>query len=75
MSKNNTGTYQHASARDVSAFGVVKQNCGFRQFLHRGKKKVFAEVLLLAMAYNVNKYHAKIQQNRTGQQLFGKLLA
>ena len=63
------------SIQSEGAFGVIKQNYGFRQFLHRGKKKVFAEVLLLAMAYNVNKYHAKIQQNRTGQQLFGKLLA
>ena len=30
------------------------------------------EIFLLAMAYNINKLHAKIQQNRTGRQLFEK---
>ena len=63
------------SIQSEGAFGVIKQDYGFRQFLHRGKVKVFAEVLLLAMAYNVNKYHAKRQQNRTGRQLFKKLTA
>lgn len=54
------------------AFGVVKQNYGFRQFLLRGQKKVTTEILLLAMAYDINKLHAKIQQIRTGKQLFEK---
>lgn len=61
------------SIQSEGAFGVVKQNYGFRQFLLRGKKKVTTEILLLAMAYNVNKLHAKIQQNRTGSQLFKKV--
>ena len=60
------------SIQSEGAFGVVKQNYGFRQFLLRGKKKVTTEILLLAMAYDINKLHAKIQQNRTGRQLFGK---
>ncbi len=60
------------SIQSEGAFGVVKQNYGFRQFLLRGQKKVTTEVLLLAMAYNINKLHAKIQQNRTGTQLFEK---
>ena len=63
------------SIQSEGAFGVVKQNYGFRQFLLRGHNKVMTEVLILAMAYNVNKLHAKIQQNRTGKQLFEKLLA
>lgn len=63
------------SIQSEGAFGVVKENYDFRQFLLRGKKKVFTEILLIAMAYNVNKLHAKIQQNRTGTQLFDKLLA
>ena len=54
------------------AFGVIKQNFGFRQFLLRGQKKASTEILLLALACNVNKLHAKIQQNRTGTQLFEK---
>ena len=61
------------SIQSEGAFGVIKQNYAFRQFLLRGKKKVFTEILLVAMAYNVNKLHAKIQQNRTGTQLFQKL--
>ena len=60
------------SIQSEGAFGVVKQNYGFRQFLLRGNKKVTTEILLLAMAYNINKLHAKIQQNRTGTQLFEK---
>lgn len=60
------------SIQSEGAFGVVKQNYGFRQFLLRGNVKVTAEILLLAMAYNVNKLHSKIQQNRTGIQLFRK---
>ena len=60
------------SIQSEGAFGVVKQNYAFRQFLLRGQKKVNTEVLLLAMAYNINKLHAKIQQNRTGTQLFEK---
>ncbi len=60
------------SIQSEGAFGVVKQNYGFRQFLLRGQKKVTTEIFLLAMAYDVNKLHAKIQQNRTGRQLFEK---
>lgn len=54
-------------------FEVVKQDYGFLQFLLRGHKTVSTEILLVAMAYNINKLHAKIQQNRTGTQLFEKV--
>ena len=54
---------------------MIKQNYAFRQFLLRGNKKVFTELLLIAMGYNINKLHAKIQHNRTGRQLFEKLTA
>jgi len=57
------------------AFGVVKQDLGFRQFLLRGNKKVRTEILIVAFAYNINKLHHKIQQNRTGSQLFEKMIA
>jgi hypothetical protein len=63
------------SIQAEGAFGVIKQDYGFRQFLLRGNKKVLAEILLVAMGYNINKYHSKIQQNRTGRQLFEKLIA
>lgn len=60
------------SIQSEGAFGVLKEDYGFRQFLHRGNKKVRAEILLMAIGYNVNKLHRKIQDNRTGSQLFEK---
>ena len=60
------------SIQSEGAFGVVKQDYNFRRFLLRGQTKVTTEIRLLAMAYNINKLHAKIQQNRTGTQLFEK---
>ena len=63
------------SIQSEGAFGVIKQDCGFRQFLLRGNKKVRTEILIVAFAYNVNKLHHKIQQNRTGRQLFEKMTA
>ena len=63
------------SIQSEGAFGVVKQDYGFRQFLLRGNEKVTTEILIVSMAYDVNKLHSKIQQNRTGIQLFKKSTA
>lgn len=63
------------SIQSEGAFGVIKENYKFRQFLLRGKKKVTTEIALIAMAYDINKLHRKIQDNRTGTQLHGKLSA
>ena len=63
------------SIQAEGAFGIIKQDYGFRQFLLRGKKKVHTEILLIAIGYNVNKLHNKLQKKRTGQQLFEKLTA
>lgn len=52
------------------SFGEVKENMGFRRFLCKGKHNVLAESILLAMAYNMNKLHNKIQSERTGTHLF-----
>jgi len=46
------------------AFGVLKEDHGFRRFLMRGKKNVRTEYLLLSLGYNINKLHAKIQNER-----------
>jgi len=51
------------------AFGVLKQDMGFRRFLLRGQIKVQTELLLLAAAFNINKLHNKIQTNRCGAYL------
>ena len=63
------------SIQSEGAFGTIKENYKFRQFLLRGNKKVSTEITLLAIAYNINKYHHKLQDNRTGTQLHGKLSA
>jgi len=39
------------------------------------KKNVFTEMLLLAIGYNLNKWHNKKKNNRNGSQLFEKLSA
>jgi transposase len=57
------------------AFGVLKQDYGFRRFLLRGKQNVFTETLLMGFAYNVNKLHAKIQSRRLNLLLHEKLIA
>lgn len=48
------------------AFGVLKQDYGFRRFLRRGETDVFTEVLLYAMAYNLSKLHNKMRRNQSG---------
>ena len=52
------------------AFDVLKNNYEFQRFLLRGKTKVKLEILMLCMGYNINKLHAKIQNERTGSHLF-----
>ena len=71
----NDSVRMNRSIQSEGAFGVIKQDYGFRKFLLRGNKKVLSEILLLGIGYNVNKLHNKIQQNRTGRQLFEKLSA
>ena len=48
------------------AFGVMKEDYGFRRFLTRGKNNVKIEFTLLSFGYNINKLHNKIQNNRCG---------
>lgn len=52
------------------AFGVLKNDYEFQRFLLRGKTKVKLEVLLLSFGYNINKFHAKIQNERLGSHFF-----
>jgi hypothetical protein len=51
------------------AFGVLKQDMGFRRFLLRSQVKVQIELFLLAIAFNTNKLHNKIQTKRCGAYL------
>ena len=60
---------KNRSIQVEGAFGVLKQDYGFRKFLTRGKVHVTVELLLLCFGYNVQKLHNKIQSHRCGQQL------
>lgn len=51
------------------AFGVLKNDYDFKRFLTRGKNSVNTEFMLLSFGYNVNKLHAKIQNERVGKHL------
>jgi transposase len=57
------------SIQSEGAFGVLKQDRNFTRFLTRGSPNVKTELLLLCLGYNINKLHAKIQNNRHGKDL------
>jgi transposase len=46
------------------AFGVLKNDYQFNRFLTRGKTSVKTEFMMLCFAYNINKLHSKIQNER-----------
>ena len=48
------------------AFGVLKQDYGFRRFLLRGKKNIKTEFMLLSFGYNIQKLFNKGIKNRKG---------
>ena len=57
------------SIQAEGSFAVIKEDMNFRRYLYRGKENVMAQSVLLAIAYNINKLHFKIQGGRTGQYL------
>lgn len=57
------------------AFGVLKQDYGFRRFLTRGVENVKVEMLLLCFSFNINKLHNNTVKNRRRTYLFEKLIA
>ena len=52
------------------SFANLKEDMEFRRYLYRGNANVTAQSVLLAIGYNINKLHHKIQAGRTGQHLF-----
>ena len=58
------------SIQAEGVFGITKQNYGFTRFLTRGETNVRTEYLLLALGFNINKLHFRIQSGRIGQSLF-----
>jgi transposase len=54
------------------AFGVMKEDYGFRRFLTRGKQNVHIEFLLLCFGFNINKLHQKVQSDNCRKLLYFK---
>ncbi len=55
------------SIQAEGSFAVIKEDMNFRRYLYCGRENVLAQSTLLAIAYNINKLHFKIQGGRTGQ--------
>ena len=52
------------------AFGVIKEDYGFRRFLTRGTPKTETQFFLIAFAFNIRKLCARIESGRFGNSLF-----
>lgn len=74
---SNTGVLlrMNRSIQVEGAFGVIKEDYGFRRFLMRGKEKTETQFFLLSFAFNIQKYHNRIIGNRIGMDLFKKEIA
>ena len=70
MSEYGTQLRMNRSIQAEGTFAVVKEDMGFRQYLYRGMKNALAESVLVAIAYNFNKLHWKIQSQKTGIRLY-----
>ena len=70
MSETGIMYHMNRSIQVEGAFGVLKKDFEFQRFLLRGKTKVKLEILLLCFGYNINKLHAKIQNDRLGSHMF-----
>ena len=58
------------SIQAEGSFANIKEDMEFRRYLYRGNANVTAQSILLAIGYNINKLHHKIQAGRTGRHLF-----
>ena len=54
------------------AFGVIKQDFGFKRFLIRGRRKTETQFFLIAFAFNIEKLCNRINSGRFGISLFDK---
>ena len=66
-SEYGTQLRMNRSIQAEGSFAVIKEDMNFRRYLYCGKDNVLAQSVLLAIAYNINKLHFKIQGGRTGQ--------
>ncbi len=57
------------------AFGLLKNDFGFRRFLTRGRANIRAELFLLAMAFDLKKLWMKREQGRLQTRVSEKMTA
>lgn len=69
-SEQGTQLRVNRSIQAEGVFGVTKQDMGFTRFLTRGQVNVRTEYLLLALGFNINKLHHRLQKKRFKQALF-----
>ena len=69
-SDHGTQLRMNRSIQAEGSFAVIKEDMDFRRYLYRGKENVTAQSIILAIGYNINKLHYKIQSGRIGQHLF-----
>lgn len=58
------------SIQAEGSFSETKDGMGFRRYLSAGIRNVTMESVIIALAHNINKLHAKIQTDRTGKHLY-----
>jgi len=54
------------SIQAEGTFGIIKQDYGFRRFCRRGTDEVTTELALVCLAFNLNKLHSNLINERTG---------
>lgn len=69
-SEYGTQLRMNRSIQAEGSFANIKEDMEFRRYLYRGKENATAQSIILAIGYNINKLHHKIQSGRTGQHLF-----
>lgn len=58
------------SIQAESAFGVMKEDMGFRRFLTRGQVNISTEFMLLCFGFNINKLYSKMMNGKLGFKLY-----
>lgn len=58
------------SIQAESAFGVMKEDLGFRRFLTRGQVNISTEFMLLCFGFNINKLYSKTMNGKLGFKLY-----
>ena len=58
------------SIQAEGSFSETKYGMGFRRYMCSGIRNVTMESVIIAMAHNINKLHARIQNDRTGKHLY-----